>query len=124
MSKFLEAFAYFLSNGLDFKLAKELAESVTGTKVTDEKTLEAFVPEIKKSAGKSQKFQMPEAKKDVIAASDEVSPSYAKGDTKYNADILVVRNVKSPRVFFVASFLGVSTFTPGLFNLFKSVKNL
>ena len=28
MSKFLEAFAYFLSNGLDFKLAKELAESV------------------------------------------------------------------------------------------------
>ena len=31
---------------------------------------------------------MPEAKKDVIAASDEVSPSYAKGDTKYNADIL------------------------------------
>ena len=88
MSKFLEAFAYFLSNGLDFKLAKELAESVTGTKVTDEKTLEAFVPEIKKSAGKSQKFQMPEAKKDVIAASDEVSPSYAKGDTKYNADIL------------------------------------
>ena len=88
MSKFLEAFAYFLSNGLDFKLAKELAESVTGSKVTDEKTLEAFVPEIKKSAGKSQKFQMPEAKKDVIAASDEVSPSYAKGDTKYNADIL------------------------------------
>ena len=88
MNKFLEAFAYFLSNGLDFKLAKELAESVTGTKVTDEKTLEAFVPEIKKSAGKSQKFQMPEAKKDVIAASDEVSPSYAKGDTKYNADIL------------------------------------
>ena len=88
MSKFLEAFAYFLSNGLDFKLAKELAESVTGTKVTDEKTLEAFVPEIKKSAGKSQKFQMPQAKKDVIAASDEVSPSYAKGDTKYNADIL------------------------------------
>ena len=88
MNKFLEAFAYFLSNGLDFKLAKELAESVTGTKVTDEKTLEAFVPEIKKSAGKSQKFQMPEAKKDVIEASDEVSPSYAKGDTKYNADIL------------------------------------
>ena len=88
MNKFLEAFAYFLSNGLDFKLSKELAESVTGTKVTDEKTLEAFVPEIKKSAGKSQKFQMPEAKKDVIAASDEVSPSYAKGDTKYNADIL------------------------------------
>ena len=88
MNKFLEAFAYFLSNGLDFKLAKELAESVTGSKVTDEKTLEAFVPEIKKSAGKSQKFQMPEAKKDVIEASDEVSPSYAKGDTKYNADIL------------------------------------
>ena len=88
MNKFLEAFAYFLSNGLDFKLAKELAESVTGTKVTDEKTLEAFVPEIKKSAGKSQKFQMPQAKKDVIEASDEVSPSYAKGDTKYNADIL------------------------------------
>ena len=55
MSKFLEAFAYFLSNGLDFKLAKELAESVTGSKVTDEKTLEAFVPEIKKSAGTAPK---------------------------------------------------------------------
>ena len=49
MSKYLEALAYFLSNGLDFKLAKELAESVTGSKVTDEKTLEAFTPELKKS---------------------------------------------------------------------------
>jgi len=55
MNKFLEAFAYFLSNGLDFKLAKELAESVTGTKVTDEKTLEAFTPELKKSAGTAPK---------------------------------------------------------------------
>ena len=55
MTKFLEAFSYFLSNGLDFKLAKELAESVTGTKVPDEKTLEAFTPELKKSAGTAPK---------------------------------------------------------------------
>ena len=40
-----------MDNGIPEKLAKELAEKVTGTKVTDEARLEAFLPEIKK-AGK------------------------------------------------------------------------
>ena len=40
-----------MENGIPEKLAKELAEKVTGTKVTDEARLEAFLPEIKK-AGK------------------------------------------------------------------------
>ena len=50
MSKFLEALAYFLSNGLDFKLAKELAEKVSGVKAP---TGKIEIPEIKKSAGKT-----------------------------------------------------------------------
>ena len=49
MRKFFEAFVYFVENGLDPKLAKEFAEKVTGIKVTDEETLKAFTPEIKKS---------------------------------------------------------------------------
>ena len=52
MSKFLEALAYFLSNGLDFKLAKELAEKVSGVKAP---TGKIEIPEIKKSAGKTGK---------------------------------------------------------------------
>jgi len=51
MKEFLKAFIYFMDNGIPEKLAKELAEKVTGTKVTDEARLEAFLPEIKK-AGK------------------------------------------------------------------------
>ena len=31
---------------------------------------------------------MPKAADDVIEASDNVSSNYAKGDTKYNADVL------------------------------------
>jgi hypothetical protein len=49
MRKFFEAFVYFVENGIDPKLAKEFAEKVTGTKVKDEETLKAFIPEIKKS---------------------------------------------------------------------------
>ena len=50
MRKFLEAFVYFMDNGIPEKEAKELAESVTGAKVTDDETLKAFTPEIKKTA--------------------------------------------------------------------------
>jgi hypothetical protein len=49
MRKFFEAFVYFVENGIDPKTAKEFAEKVTGTKVKDEETLKAFIPEIKKS---------------------------------------------------------------------------
>ena len=47
---FLKAFVYFMDNGIPEKEAKELAESVTGAKVTDDETLKAFTPEIKKTA--------------------------------------------------------------------------
>jgi len=46
---FLKAFVYFMDNGIPEKEAKELAESVTGAKVTDDETLKAFTPEIKKT---------------------------------------------------------------------------
>jgi len=46
---FLKAFVYFMDNGIPQKEAKELAESVTRTKVTDDETLKAFTPEIKKT---------------------------------------------------------------------------
>ena len=47
---FLKAFVYFMDNGIPEKEAKQLAESVTGAKVTDDETLKAFTPEIKKTA--------------------------------------------------------------------------
>ena len=46
---FLKAFVYFMDNGIPEKEAKELAESVIGAKVTDDETLKAFTPEIKKT---------------------------------------------------------------------------
>ena len=81
MRKFYEAFVYFVENGLDPKLAKEFAEKVTGIKAPEGKI------EIPKTKGPDE-FKMPEAKQDVIEASDNVSGNYAAGDTKYNADIL------------------------------------
>ena len=81
MKKFFEAFVYFVENGLDPKIAKEFAEKVTGIKAPKG---DIKIPETKSP----DEFRMPEAKEDVIEASDNVSPSYAKGDTKYNADVL------------------------------------
>ena len=81
MKKFFEAFVYFVENGIDPKTAKEFAEKVTGIKAPEGKI------EIPKTKSPDE-FQMPEAKQDVIEASDNVSGNYAQGDTKYNADIL------------------------------------
>ena len=81
MNKLLEAFVYFMENGLGEKLSKELAEKLTGLKAPKGKI------EIPKTKGPDV-FQTPKAKDDVIEASDNVSPGYAAGDTKYNADIL------------------------------------
>ena len=47
---FLKAYVYFVESGLPEKLAKQLAESVTGAKA-DDKTLKAFEPEVKKQYG-------------------------------------------------------------------------
>ena len=52
---FLKAFVYFMDNGIPEKEAKELAESVIGAKVTDDETLKAFTPEIKKTADTAPK---------------------------------------------------------------------
>ena len=81
MNKFLEAFVYFVESGLPEKLAKQLAESLTGVKAPEGKI---NIPDTKAP----DIFQTPKAKDDVIEASDNVSPSYAAGDTKYNADVL------------------------------------
>jgi hypothetical protein len=81
MREFFKAFVYFVENGLPEKLAKDLAEKVTGVKAPKGKI------EIPKTKGPDE-FQMPKAKDDVIEASDNVSGNYAAGDTKYNADIL------------------------------------
>jgi len=81
MNKLLEAFVYFMENGLGEKLSKELAEKLTGLKAPKGKI------EIPKTKGPDE-FQMPKAKDDVIEASDNVSGNYAAGDTKYNADVL------------------------------------
>ena len=81
MRKFFEAFVYFVENGLDTKTAKEFAEKVTGIKAPKG---EIKIPPTKGP----DEFKMPEAKQDVIEASDNVSGNYAAGDTKYNADIL------------------------------------
>ena len=81
MRKFFEAYVYFMENGLGEKLAKELAEKLTGIKAPKDKI---DIPETKSP----DQFQTPKAKQDVIEASDNVSGNYAAGDTKYNADIL------------------------------------
>ena len=81
MREFFKAFVYFMENGLPEKLAKDLAEKVTGVKAPTGKI------EIPKTKGPDE-FQMPKAKDDVIEASDNVSGNYAAGDTKYNADVL------------------------------------
>jgi hypothetical protein len=81
MRQFLEAFVYFVESGLPEKLAKELAESLTGVKAPEGKI---NIPDTKAP----DVFQTPKAKDDVIEASDNVSGSYAAGDTKYNADVL------------------------------------
>ncbi len=81
MKPFFEAFVYFVESGLPEKLAKELAESVTGIKAPTGKI------EIPKTKSPDE-FRIPEAADDVIEVSDDVSPGYAQGDTKYNADVL------------------------------------
>lgn len=81
MRQFLEAFVYFVESGLPEKLAKELAESLTGVKAPEGKI---NIPDTKAP----DVFQTPKAKDDVIEASDNVSGNYAAGDTKYNADVL------------------------------------
>ena len=52
---FLKAFIYFVDNGVPEKTAKELAEQVSGSKVTDDKTLKAFAADVKKSGGQAPK---------------------------------------------------------------------
>ena len=81
MKTFFEAFVYFVESGLPEKLAKELAESVTGIKAPTGKI------EIPKTKSPDE-FKIPEAADDVLEVSDDVSPGYAQGDTKYNADVL------------------------------------
>jgi hypothetical protein len=82
MRQFFEAFAYFVESGLPEKLAKEFAEKITGIKAPSGKIK---IPETKTTGS----IKLPEnTKPDVITASDNVSPSYASGDTKYNADVL------------------------------------
>ena len=81
MKTFFEAFVYFVESGLPEKLAKELAESVTGIKAPTGKI------EIPKTKSPDE-FRIPKAADDVIEVSDDVSPGYAQGDTKYNADVL------------------------------------
>ena len=84
MKTFFEAFVYFVENGLDPKLAKEFAEKVTGIKAPEGKI------EIPKTKSPDE-FRIPEGTADdVIEVSDDVSPGYAQGDTKYNADVLAL----------------------------------
>jgi len=80
MRKFFEAYVYFMENGLGEKLAKELAEKLTGIKAPKDKIdiPDTTVKEVK----------LPRAKQDVFDANENVSGNYAAGDTKYNADIL------------------------------------
>ena len=82
MRQFFEAFAYFIESGLPEKLAKEFAEKITGVKAPSGKIK---IPDTKTTGS----IKLPEnTKPDVITASDNVSPGYAAGDTKYNADVL------------------------------------
>ena len=59
MNKLLEAFVYFMENGLGEKLSKELAEKLTGLKAPKGKI------EIPKTKGPDE-FQTPKAADDVI----------------------------------------------------------
>ena len=59
MREFFKAFVYFVENGLPEKLAKDLAEKVTGVKAPTGKI------EIPKTKGPDE-FQMPKAADDVI----------------------------------------------------------
>ena len=81
MKEFFKAFVYFVENGLPEKLAKDLAEKVTGITAPTGKI------EIPKTKSPDE-FQIPKAADDVMEASDNVSGNYAAGDTKYNADVL------------------------------------
>ena len=84
MKKFFEAFVYFVENGIDPKTAKEFAEKVTGIKAPEGKI------EIPKTKSPDE-FRIPEGTADdVIEVSNDVSPGYAQGDTKYNADVLAL----------------------------------
>ena len=84
MRKFFEAFVYFVENGIDPKTAKEFAEKVTGIKAPEGKI------EIPKTKSPDE-FRIPEGTADdVIEVSNDVSPGYAQGDTKYNADVLAL----------------------------------
>ena len=84
MRKFYEAFVYFVENGIDPKTAKEFAEKVTGIKAPEG---EIKIPKTKSP----DEFRIPEGTADdVIEVSDDVSPGYAQGDTKYNADVLAL----------------------------------
>ena len=84
MRKFFEAFVYFVENGIDPKTAKEFAEKVTGIKAPEGKI------EIPKTKSPDE-FRIPEGTADdVKEVSDDVSSGYAKGDTKYNADVLAL----------------------------------
>jgi len=80
MKNFFDAYVYFIENGLGEKLAKELAEKVSGAKAPEGKIKipEKTVKEVK----------LPKAKQDVFEANENVSGNYAQGDTKYNADVL------------------------------------
>ena len=84
MRKFFEAFVYFVENGIDPKLAKKFAEKVTGIKAPEG---EIKIPKTKSP----DEFRIPEGTADdVKEVSDDVSSGYAKGDTKYNADVLAL----------------------------------
>ena len=48
---FLKAYVYFIESGLPEKMAKDIAEKVTGAKVTDDEVKKAFNPEVKKTMG-------------------------------------------------------------------------
>ena len=105
MRKFFEAFVYFVENGIDPKTAKEFAEKVTGIKAPEGKI---EIPKTKRpvgreipyiehptqtiiQGGKEVPVKIPKGiKDDVKEVSDDVSPGYAQGDTKYNADVLAL----------------------------------
>jgi len=80
MREFFKAFVYFVENGLPEKLAKDLAEKVTG--------ITAPKGKIKIPEKTVKEVKLPKAKQDVFEANENVSGNYAQGDRKYNADVL------------------------------------
>ena len=80
MREFFKAFVYFVENGLPEKLAKDLAEKVTG--------ITAPTGKIKIPEKTVKEVKLPKAKQDVFEANENVSGNYAQGDRKYNADVL------------------------------------